>query len=104
MFYTYDQVEKLTLSQTKQALNLLSKTYKLDKPLQEYMTPELWDDLDQICDTLLYLEDHLAQLNNPAFTLKNAGLLDEEEEKDEEISDADIELALKLLDSADQEA
>ena len=103
MFYTYDQVEKLTLSQTKQALSLLTKTYNLNKPITECMEL-VWDDLDQICDTLLYLEDHLAQLNNPIYSLKNAGLLDEEEEKDEEISDADIELALKLLDSADQEA
>lgn len=59
MFLTKEQVDTLTQEQAEKALKILTKTYKLDAPLQEYMTPELWDCLDQICDTLLYLEDHI---------------------------------------------
>lgn len=59
MFLTKEQVDTLSLEQAQRALKLLTKTYKLDAPIQEYMTPELWDCLDQLCDTLLYLEDRI---------------------------------------------
>ena len=51
------QVELMELPEVNRNLNLLAKTYKLDKPLKECMTPELWDNLDDIVNTLLYLED-----------------------------------------------
>jgi len=59
-FLTKEQVDQLTLAQAESALKTLTKTYKLDKSLQEYMTPELWDNLDLITNTLLYLEDRIA--------------------------------------------
>lgn len=61
-FLTLEQVDTLSLEQAQRALKLLTKTYKLDAPIQEYMTPELWDCLDQLCDTLLYLEDRIDYL------------------------------------------
>ena len=60
MFLTREQVDQLTLAQAESALKTLTKTYKLDKSLQDYMTPELWDNLDNITNTLLYLEDRIA--------------------------------------------
>ena len=77
MFLTLEQVDTLTQEQAESALKILTKTYRLDRPLQEYMTPELWDNLDSIVDTLLYLEDRIRyirmrdQLNANNPKLKN---------------------------------
>jgi hypothetical protein len=38
-------------------LRKLAKTYQLDKPIQEWMTPELFEQMDDIVNTLAYLED-----------------------------------------------
>jgi ABC-type Fe3+-citrate transport system substrate-binding protein len=51
------QVEQMELKEVNKHLKQLSKDYKLDKPLKEWMTPELWDNLDDIINSLLYLED-----------------------------------------------
>jgi hypothetical protein len=59
MFLTLEQVDTLSVEQCERALKILTKTYRLDAPLQTYMTPELWDNLDSIVDTLLYLEDRI---------------------------------------------
>ena len=59
MFLTKEQVSILTQEQAERALKILTKTYKLDAPLTEYMTHELWANLDSITNTLLYLEDHI---------------------------------------------
>jgi hypothetical protein len=57
MFLTKEQVDVMEAEEVDSNLRLLAKTYKLDQPLQEYMTPELWDQLDDIINTLLYLDD-----------------------------------------------
>jgi predicted outer membrane protein len=57
MILTKEQVELMEAKEVDKQLRLLAKTYKLDKPLQEWMTPELWDKLDDIINTLAYLED-----------------------------------------------
>jgi hypothetical protein len=59
-FLTKEQVDTLTQAQAEKALKLLTKTYKLDAPLQTYMTPELWECLDDIVNTLIFLEDRIA--------------------------------------------
>jgi hypothetical protein len=59
MFLTKAETDTFTIEQCEKHLRKLAKTYKLDKSLQEYMTPELWDDLDNIVNTLLYLEDRI---------------------------------------------
>jgi hypothetical protein len=51
------QVELMELPEVNKQLKQLSKTYKLDKPFKDWMTPELWDNLDTIINTLAYLED-----------------------------------------------
>lgn len=57
MIITKAQVEVMELPEVEKHLRTLAKTYKLDKPLMEYMTPELWDQLDDIVNTLCYLEE-----------------------------------------------
>jgi hypothetical protein len=46
----------------------LARTYKLDRHLYEWMTPELWNDLDLIANTLLYLEDRIYQFEDVRYT------------------------------------
>jgi hypothetical protein len=58
MFYTKEQVDRLTLKESQKALKLLEKTYSLDKSINECWQ-EVWPVLDEIVDTLLYLEDRI---------------------------------------------
>ena len=53
------QVDLLTLEQAETALRELGQVYNLDKPFKQYMTPELWASMDDIVNTLLYLEDRI---------------------------------------------
>lgn len=57
---TKEQIDQLTLAEAESALKQLAKTYKLDKPIQDYMTPELWNSLDDIANNLNWLEDRIA--------------------------------------------
>ena len=57
MTLSKEQVELMDAKEVDRQLRLLAKTYNLDKPLSEWMTPELWDKLDDIINTLAYLED-----------------------------------------------
>jgi hypothetical protein len=68
MILTREQVEELDYQGCQTAVKKLARTYKLDKTLHEWMTPELWNDLDNIANTLLYLEDRIAQFEDERFT------------------------------------
>lgn len=57
MILTKEQVEVMELAEVEKNLKLLAKTYKLDKPIKEWATPELFNQLDDIINTLAYLED-----------------------------------------------
>ncbi len=57
MILTKEQVELMELPEVNKSLKQLAKEYKLDKTLKEWMTPELFDQLDDIVNTLIYLED-----------------------------------------------
>jgi predicted outer membrane protein len=57
MILDKEQVELMEAEEVDRNLRKLARTYKLDKPLSEWMTPELWDNLDNIINTLAYLED-----------------------------------------------
>ena len=57
MNLTKEQVEVMEMPEVNRNLRKLAKTYKLDKPFKDWMTPELWDNLDTIINTLAYLED-----------------------------------------------
>lgn len=68
MILTKEQVEQLSYTECQTAIKKLAKTYRLDRTLHEWMTPELWNDLDNIANTLLYLEDRIAQFEDVRFT------------------------------------
>jgi predicted outer membrane protein len=57
MILTKEQVEVMDLKEVNRNLKQLAKTYQLDKPIKEILTPELWQHLDNIVDTLARLED-----------------------------------------------
>ena len=59
MFLTLEQVAELTREQCLAHLNELEKTYPFENPI----TPEVWAILDDITNTLLYLEDHIRYLS-----------------------------------------
>jgi hypothetical protein len=58
MFLTKEQVELLTLEQCTSALDNLIKTYPLDQDVRS----EIWPLVDDIANTLLYLEDRVRYL------------------------------------------
>ena len=60
-FLTLEQVKLLDHSECQKRLKALTKQYDLDLPLTKCWQ-EVWPDLDQIVDTLLYLEDHIKHL------------------------------------------
>ena len=57
MFPTKEAIEQMDIKEINKQLKQLAKNYQLDKPLNEILTPELWQDLDDIVDTLARLED-----------------------------------------------
>ncbi len=57
MNLTKEAVEQMEAAEVNKNLKQLAKTYQLDKPISEWVTPELWDNLDNIINTLAYLED-----------------------------------------------
>jgi len=77
MFYTREQVAELKLSEATEALKALTLEYNLDKPLTKCWV-EIWPVLDELTNTLLYLEDHLHRLGDPRYAIQNEALLDDE--------------------------
>jgi hypothetical protein len=61
------EIDALSEEECESQLKLLAKTYKLDKSIQKYLTPELWDQLDDIVNTLIWLEDRIQVLNDRRF-------------------------------------
>lgn len=61
MFLTKEETALLTREQCEKHYKKIAKTYNLDMPLTKCWE-QVWPDLDQIVDTLLYLEDHVKHL------------------------------------------
>ena len=59
-FFTKHEVEKMSIARAKKSLKDLTKLYNLDKPLREdgYFQ-KVWPTMDDICNSILYLEDHI---------------------------------------------
>jgi hypothetical protein len=64
IFLTRSEVEELTYRECQQHMALLTTRYNLEQPLTECWT-DVWPVLDQICDTLLYLEDRITRFEDP---------------------------------------
>ena len=72
MFLTLEQVDEFTADQCETHLKKLARKYNLNKPIMECWT-EVWPIVDEITNTLLYLEDrikYLDQLDNIAAANK----------------------------------
>jgi hypothetical protein len=68
MFLTLEQASEMSKEDCELHLKKLARKYNLNKPLTECWT-EVWPILDEITNTLLYLEDrikYLGQLENVA--------------------------------------
>ena len=59
MFLTKEQVAEFTEEECQKHLKKLAKAYPLEKPI----TAELWPLVDDIANTLLYLEDRIKSLD-----------------------------------------
>jgi len=58
MILTREQVELMTSEECSKHLKLLDKKYPLEESLHR-LTPELFQQVDSIANTLLYLEDRI---------------------------------------------
>ena len=56
-----EQVDLMTAEECQKHLKLLEKTYPLDKSLS-LLTPELFQQVDSIANTLLWIEDRIRYL------------------------------------------
>jgi hypothetical protein len=63
MFLTKEQVEELNYQQCVDHLSALTTRHNIDAPLQDNFS-EIWPVLDQICDTLLELEDRIRRFDD----------------------------------------
>jgi hypothetical protein len=54
---TLEQIDLMTLEEVQKELRSLERKYKLNRPIQEYLTEMLWDDLEKVINTLARLED-----------------------------------------------
>lgn len=69
MLYTQEQVEELNYNQCKAAIKVIHKMYNLDRSLSD---PEhfarVWPEIDQITNTILWLEDRIKTFEDPRIT------------------------------------
>jgi hypothetical protein len=72
MFLTKEQVEELNYKQCVQQMKLITKTYNLEKPLTECWT-EVWPVLDELANTILYLEDRITKFEDPRIASMDMG-------------------------------
>ena len=63
-----EQVELMTAEDCSKHLKQLEKTYPLDKPLSK-LSPELFAQVDDIANTLLWLEDRLRYCNQSEIAI-----------------------------------
>ena len=66
MTLTKEQVEQLDLAGVESALKQFHKAHKVEKPI----TPAVWANIDDITNTLLYLEDREVYLRASAQAIE----------------------------------
>lgn len=69
MFLTAEQALELTREDCELHIKKLARKYNLNKPLTECWT-EVWPILDEITNTLLYLEDRLRYLQQSEIAVQ----------------------------------
>jgi hypothetical protein len=70
MFLTLEQASEMSREDCELHIKKLARKYNLNKPITECWT-EVWPILDEITDTLLYLEDRIKSFEL-AETMKKA--------------------------------
>ena len=66
MLYNKEQVQEMTLTEAQRALRAVELEFNVDGDILDIRRH--WDLLDDICSSMLYLEDHIQRLNNPTIT------------------------------------
>ena len=61
MTLTQEEISQLTQEQAQTKLDALEASGILDKPLNK-LSKQHWDQMDDIANTLLWLEDHIASI------------------------------------------
>jgi len=64
LFLTKEQASLLTYEECQQRLKDITRLYAVDKPLMPRIS-EIWPILDDIVDTILYLEDRIKGYEDP---------------------------------------
>jgi len=73
LLLTKEQVDLLDYKQSKAALKLLFKTYDMEKPVMK-MTKAEYDIVDDIGNTMLWLEDRIRQFEDPRIPSMDPGV------------------------------
>lgn len=69
---TSEQVDALNYKECKAALKLLLKTHDMEKPVSK-LSKEEWDICDEVCNTLLWLEDRIKLFEDPRIPSMDPG-------------------------------
>lgn len=70
LFLSKEQVEQFNYDECQRHLKTLSKTYNLNKPLHECFA-EVWPVLDELVNTILYIEDRIQKFQDPRILSMN---------------------------------
>lgn len=66
---TKEQIDGLPYSACQKQLKLIAKTYNLNEPLLDNPQFEaVWEQLEDICNNLLWLEDRIGQYESARFS------------------------------------
>ena len=69
-FLTKEQIDGLPYSACQKQLRQIAKNYNLNEPLIGNPKFEaVWEQLEDICNNLLWLEDRISQYENARFSL-----------------------------------
>ena len=78
LFLTKLQVEELNQEECQKRLRALNREYQLDRPISDRMEA-VWPVMDDIVNTLLYLEDRIKQFQTPSVPNPDTQLLPQPE-------------------------
>ena len=78
LFLTKLQVEELNQEECQKRLRALNREYQLDRPIADRMEA-VWPVMDDIVNTLLYLEDRIKQFQTPSVPNPDTQLLPQPE-------------------------
>lgn len=62
MILTREQVDALTIEECESALKRLERKFPINREITK-LTPEVYDQVDAIAETLLYLEDRIKSID-----------------------------------------